>query len=343
MENRVLFGLIMLGEDLLAVYYLVFCWIAFLGVLQFVAARQGLRGMQLLPQYPNPWLGLGLAACSYLWFYAVRTDLNIPGLAGGELSTFALVGFALALVTSLGVGFVWLRLVYGARASAPARREQIKLDDSSRAELWMPEHEVRLILLALRESSSDALPVLAAQLVSRGAAVLLCDAAAGKPAMDFIRARFKSTPLPYAAVGAGAGADRVLARDVAQDAKIQKILALAPYGTPENRRAGVRWLCETDYLTAYRCTRHGAPVSDAAPEHALVVFGDDDTLVPPAVARRIFPRALMVAGGRHFDLAAQPATLALAVDWLELPGRREAERASVSSAAEAIQSMNTGV
>jgi len=130
MENRIFFGLLMLGEGMLAPNYIIFCFIGSLGVIQVVAARYGLRGMMLLPAAPSQWLGLALVVLAYLWFFTVQPDLFIPGLAGGELSTFAILGFVLAVGASWLLGLVSLRVLNRARAVPPPRRERVAISDS---------------------------------------------------------------------------------------------------------------------------------------------------------------------------------------------------------------------
>lgn len=344
MENRTFFGLIMLGEGLLAPNYFVFCFIASLGVLQFVAARYGLRGMMLLPRRASTWVGLAIILFAYVWFFAVQPDLYIPGLAGGELSTFAVVAFTLAVAASFVLGYVSLRLPSRSRVLPAPRRERIRLSQSARGELWMPSDEFSVLILALREAASDSLDLLARDLVTRGAAVLICDERLTLEALDYMRLRFEPlVDLPWGAVGCGTGGDRVLCREIADHARIHRVIALAPYGASENRRAGLRWLRETDYYTALRLSRRACAVTTVQVEKAVVIYGDEDTLILPSAARSAFPRALMVAGAHHFDLAAHPATLTLAVEHFQLGVRRSPARGELGVRAnESAQLLGNG-
>lgn len=327
MENRVFFGLIMLGEGLLALNYIIFCFIASLGVLQFVAARYGLRGMLLLPQRASTWAGLALILFAYVWFFAVQPDLYIPGLAGGELSTFAVFAFLLALVASFVLGYISHRVLKRTRVLPAPRRERIRLSKNATGELWLPSDEFSILILALREAASDSLDILARDLVTRGAAVLICDERLTQEALDYMRLRFEPlVNIPWGAVGCGTGGDRVLSQEIADHPRIRRVIALAPYGAPQNRRVGLRWLRETDYFTAFNLSRRAFAARTVEPEKAVVVYGDEDTLIAPGTARSAFPRALMVAAAHHFDLAAQPATLTLAVELFQLGGRRSLSR-----------------
>lgn len=105
MEQRFLFGLLMLGEDNLALYYLLFCAVGFLGAIQFVAGTYARRDLTPLPPRAAQIAGAALVIFAFLWFFSVRADLFIPGLAGGEFVAYALAGFVCAYLVTRAV--VW--------------------------------------------------------------------------------------------------------------------------------------------------------------------------------------------------------------------------------------------
>lgn len=96
MEQRFFFGLLMLGENYLALYYLVFCFSGSFGALQFVAGKYARRDLTPLPAPFAQTIGVGLVVFAFVWFFNARADLFIPGLAGGEFVVYAFVGFLAA-------------------------------------------------------------------------------------------------------------------------------------------------------------------------------------------------------------------------------------------------------
>lgn len=321
MENRILFGLLMLGEGDLARNYILFCLVASFGVLQFVAGRYGWRGMMLLSAHLSRQLGLALMALAYLWFFAIQPDLFIPGLAGGELLTFSLLAFMLAFLLALLAGFISIRLLQRPRVRRPPKREWVQVG-KGRAEWWLPRGAPTIYVLALREIGTDTLDVLAGELVARSAAVLLCESRWSDAALAVFRERCAQFPeTARAAVGLGTGGDRVLAGDMVQNPPLSLCarLALAPYGAAVNRHRGLHWLRETDYVSAWQATRGKWSASEAVSGNALIVYGDEDGLISVAEARARFPQAIFVAGARHFDLAAHPPVQRLACELFGLP------------------------
>jgi hypothetical protein len=307
------------GEGLLGVNYLIFTTLASLGVLQFVAGRGRLVGLILFSSRLSKWLGVALVAGAYVWFFAFQPDLLIPGLAGGELFTLFLVGFVLALLISVALGIMANRLFRRATLRLPNLRESVTLTGGAKAKLWLPQYATPPLVVALREASTDSLDVLGGELVNAGAAVLLCPEAFADAALQFVeRNAGQFHPTRRFAMGVGRGADRVLQLASANDT-FSAVLALAPFGSEENARPGLRWLRETDYLTALAATfrYRKIPRSDASPS-ACIVYGDEDTLISPATARHIYPSALLVAGARHFTLARMAATKRLAADLFDL-------------------------
>lgn len=98
MEQRFLFGLLMIGEGSLALNYLLFCILGSLGALQFVAGRYDRRMLTFLPPRVAQVAGVGLVVLAYVWFWSAQPDLYIPGLAGGEFLVFAFLAFCAALL-----------------------------------------------------------------------------------------------------------------------------------------------------------------------------------------------------------------------------------------------------
>lgn len=106
MEQRFLFGLLMLGEGNLTPNYLFFCFLASLGVLQFVAGKYVRRELMLLPPRAAQSIGAVLLVAAFVWFFLAEPDIFIPGLAGGELLTFSIAAFVSALLVTRGLKIV---------------------------------------------------------------------------------------------------------------------------------------------------------------------------------------------------------------------------------------------
>ncbi len=327
-------GILNFGEGLLWLNYLICCAIASLGALQIVAAQARLVGLMVFPVTVTRWLGIALVVGAYAWFFTVQPDLFIPGLAGGEFFALFILGFGIAVVVALTLG-VLANQLRGRTGLPPLPGfEPLTLQGGYKAALWLPASSTAAdgakdlppLVIALRESKSDALDILSWRLVTGGAAVLICNQIAAEAALEFVEhnaERFH--PQHRYLMGVGRGADRAL--QLAGPAeKIRAVLALAPFGREENAHAGLRWLCETDYLTALGLTRQSGSIQPAhVPANALIVYGDEDLLIRPTVARELYPTAVMVAGARHFTLAAMPATLQLAADLFQV---RAAARAA---------------
>jgi hypothetical protein len=83
--------------------YLIFVFVAVLGLLQLVAARQRWTGLLFCRRWPLLSYVLGLAGLGggYAWFF-FSDDRNVPGLEGYQLfSRFAVSAVAALLVTLL--------------------------------------------------------------------------------------------------------------------------------------------------------------------------------------------------------------------------------------------------
>jgi hypothetical protein len=321
------------GEGPLAVNYLIFTTVASLGALQFIAGRGRLVGLMLLPARESRWLGLALVAGAYAWFFTFQPDLLIPGLAGGEFFTLFIAGFLLALMISISLGIVNNRIFTRAAIHLPRLRESVALGPDAFGELWLPEPTSKPpLVIALREAKADSLDVLSADLVTAGAAVLLCDVNAAEGAVWFMDEHADLFhPTRRFAMGVGRGADRVL-KLAGENNKFLSVLALAPFGDQKNARPGLHWLRETDYVAALAVTF--SPVETAYSQSstpACIIYGDEDSLIPPATVRSNRPAALMVAGARHFTLARMSATKRLAADFFELgsPAVGTSERLTV--------------
>lgn len=307
------------GDGFLAVNYLIFCTIASLGTLQFIAGRTRLIGFLLLPQKLSMWIGAILVVGAFVWFFTIQPDLFIPGLAGGEFFALFFGGFLVALFASILFGIVANQVIRRLLLHSPPRRESVSLGGGKKGELWLPEEENAPLVIVLRETATDAMDILASEIVASGAAALLCNADAVDDAHRFVNGGEELFhPTRRYAVGLGRGADQVL-RLASDGEQYQAVLALAPFGSEENARPGLRWLQETDYLTALAVTWNGGKLTyREAPPTACVVYGDEDALIPPSLARRMYPSALMVAGARHFTLGRTPATKRLALDLFQL-------------------------
>lgn len=113
----------MLGEDNLALYYLVFCAVGFLGAIQFVAGTYARRELTPLPARAAQFAGVTLVLFSFVWFFSARADLFIPGLAGGEFVACALAGFVGAYLVTRAIVWAAERLMQLRFASAERESE----------------------------------------------------------------------------------------------------------------------------------------------------------------------------------------------------------------------------
>jgi len=110
--------------------YLVFVFLAVLGLLQLVAARQRWTGLLFCRRWPLLSYVLGLAGLGggYAWFFC-SDDRNVPGLEGYQLfSRFAVSAVAALLVTLLVSSALHARRDEGATAGqkylSPANEER---------------------------------------------------------------------------------------------------------------------------------------------------------------------------------------------------------------------------
>lgn len=326
MDNKILFGLLNLGEGILALNYLIFCSLASLGVIQFVAGRRDLGGLMILPAKVSQFGGIALIAFAYLWFFTSQPDLFIPGLAGGELSTLSILGFGIGLLISIFFGILSIRVFRQPVSNRPNSLESVSFGANGHGELWLPATGTPPLVFALRGSGTDALDVLAGELVRRGAAVLLFDRMQSGRALQYAHdssARFH--PTRWYAVGSGIGADQLLSEDFHRESRVRARLALAPFGSRENFRPGLRWLRETDLISACRLTMGRTMFPAVEKTTAVIAYGEDDALVPPSAAREMFPNAIFVAGANHTNLAATSPMVNLAAEMFELHPAPEAE------------------
>jgi hypothetical protein len=96
----------MLGEDNLALYYILFCVIGSLGALQFVAGKYTRRDLTLFSPRVAQIIGAGLVVFAFVWFFSARADLFIPGLAGGDFVAYAFLAFGAAYLVTRAL--VWI-------------------------------------------------------------------------------------------------------------------------------------------------------------------------------------------------------------------------------------------
>lgn len=84
--------------------YFLFAFLASLGTLQWVAARNGLNGLAFIPpehRRAGQWAGGILVVGATGWFYVSQYPLIFrPGLAGFELLTIFVLGALAALAVS---------------------------------------------------------------------------------------------------------------------------------------------------------------------------------------------------------------------------------------------------
>jgi len=113
--------------------YLIFVFVAVLGLLQLVAARQRWTGLLFVRRWPLLSYVLGLAGLGggYAWFF-FGDDRNVPGLEGYQLfSRFAVSTVAAVLVTLLvssALHVRWDKDIVGQKHDLPPADEEHGLE-----------------------------------------------------------------------------------------------------------------------------------------------------------------------------------------------------------------------
>jgi hypothetical protein len=91
--------------------YFILCFVACLGTLQWIAARQRKPALSLLGRWGlgriGVVLGLVWVGGAFGWFFAVTPGLFAPGLAGGELSILFVAAGLCALVVTRLAALTW--------------------------------------------------------------------------------------------------------------------------------------------------------------------------------------------------------------------------------------------
>ena len=105
-----------------AIDYAILVFFSTLGTMQIVAAKNGLVGIMLLRGRPllSKWLGSGVIAASFAWFFA--SDFrNLPDTGAGLEANTQTATFALAAGAAVGVSFLAASIVNHRWASSISR------------------------------------------------------------------------------------------------------------------------------------------------------------------------------------------------------------------------------
>ncbi len=342
----------------LALSYLAFAALVAAGVLQVLAAWRSLAGFALLDYRRRPaWrhaLGPALIVVGYVWFFGTRREIITPGPAGAELTILFGGGVLLALgATLLGAAILspYRRPSDPPGLAATVQRRSVRLAQGTAMLFQDPrqsEPGPAICLLPDPGAPGEGLAGLADRLAEQGWTALVLpweedlqqypDALALVPgAMTFLSRQPLIDGRRLVVGGAGLGGDLAL-RAAAEDDDICAAVALAPLLEPANARPGLGLLDEMTCPQAVRWLLGGRrqrllgelasaeAVARIAPRPVLVVYGDQDALVPMSRARTLIgvaqeghpPAELRtVAGEGHRSLAGSAAAGELVAEWLE--------------------------
>lgn len=114
------FGLVNIISIDQAIHYVIFCFVAILGAIQFAAARYRRADLVWLEGRNGYVLSATLVIGSFFYFFIVDQEIFIPGLAGGEFFTI----FALALVGAVPVTRIIAFVLARMRAPVVSREKE---------------------------------------------------------------------------------------------------------------------------------------------------------------------------------------------------------------------------
>ncbi len=335
----------------LALSYLAFAGLAVAGALQALAAWRSLVGFALVNYRRRPaWgyvLGPLLIALAYAWFFGTRREILTPGPAGAELLVLFSGGTVAALALTLAAASI-LRPYHphGAEARLPAAADLVDLGQRFQGQLFAAHRSWRApaVCLLPDPAAPGRLRPLISQLVRQGFVVLvpiwrreLQSYPAALPLVAWSMAYLRRQPFVdvdrLALVGVNLGADLAL-RAALEERIVPPVVALAPEMDEHNVPSGLGALREMTYAEALRWRLRGRRRqllhglgSDQAllnlpPQRALVVFGSEDSVVPPAEVQAVAENSEAGASVRtvleedHLSLAESPRAGVIVLGWL---------------------------
>ena len=339
----------------LALGYLLFSFLAALGVLQWTAARYRLAGLSFLDYSRRRiWgyaLGTFLVLGSAIWFFVNQwARIFTPGPAGSELALLFGSGAVLALIATLVAGTVRWRL----RRGGP--REQVDSHDEGEivaigratGRLYLPPNPTApvpavCIVPGLGAGSQTCLHTLARHLVQLRLVALVINPDAElysypetlailPAATSFLSKRPDVDPQRLGAIGYDLGGDLVI-RAASADKHLKAVAALAPVLV--DSPVGLHLMSEMAYTRAWRWSRdrqraqlraelnaaeHAAKI---APRPLLLLYGAEDSLVTRAplekweIQGRSWVTLQSVQGAGHLDVLDHPLTLHTVAHWFK--------------------------
>lgn len=347
-------GLLNFTSATLTLAYFVLCFLASLGVLQIVAAREGLVGLTLV-RARRPWagyaMGVLLIVVAFAAFFAAQHELVFqPGLAGSELFVvFGLAALA-ALLFTLGVASLCQRRDETVHTLPnPSVASNVTFGQAGfRGRLYKAAQAAdRLPAVCLVPSpfgDLQALDPLAESLAEAGWVALAVDWSAmptpGYPevlamlpaALGHLARQEDVSADRLALVGFDLGADLVL-RAASSDPSVSAVVALAPLLSPDVADFGLGLLRERSYSQAWR--RSGpshrllaelqpvARLDKLANRRMLVVYGGEDGIVDVEKASDILRQAgpgclvKVLPGEGHRAVSCSPRAVSLVTSWLK--------------------------
>lgn len=230
----------------LAERYLLFTFVATLGVLQLMAAHYHWAGLSLVGRQRWRWgyvLGASLLGGAYLWFFwAVQPLIFQPGLAGAELSTLFAISTLLAVAATLALASVLHRKTVGVESKGEPMNlhpGQCTLRRQADAGPWPAA-----IVVSDLPDGDFSVSRLVDHLVDQGFLTLSIDLANDGPveypevlarlpaACAYLRGRSDADGRGIVVIATGIGGDLAL-RAAAIDLTIQGVAAIDPLLDPE--------------------------------------------------------------------------------------------------------------
>ena len=226
--------------------YLLFTFVAVLGVLQLIAARYHWAGFSLLGRQRWRWgyaLGVILLGGAYLWFFGtVQALIFQPGLAGAELFTLFAVSTLLATATTLGLVSVLHRPTV---IQSEQSGERVEFEPGQGTIRRTAEVGCGPAVIVVSDLPDGDFPVarLSDQLVDQSAVVVNIDLAADGPveypevlarlpaARSYLQERSGVNGRGVVLIGAGIGGDLAL-RAAATDSAVCGVTAIDPVLDP---------------------------------------------------------------------------------------------------------------
>ena len=283
-------------------------------------------------------LGLGLVGGAFLWFFATKEEIFIPGPAGAQFTLL----FGAALICALGSTLLFSAAIHRPiEHQQPCSCQEVSFQ-GGQGVLYIPEGEGPYPAVCVLPSpglGSDPLQGIATSLAREGIVVLVADLNLHRypeilsllpAAISYLASRVEVDPRRIGVIGVDLGAD--LALRAATDERVKALAALAPLVEEASARPGLRLLREMTYLQAMHWSRlldggrilarleTASYAEKIGPRPLLLLYGEEDGLVSLEKAHQTLGRAgefKLVKGERHMTLPHSPVVASLLTQWFK--------------------------